>query len=121
MRLDEDKLETLRRWGEALRQAAGAESAAAGRAILLLIEEIEQLQVELSHARQRPSHVAPAPVSGKDEVVDREAAPEEPALTLPERLQQALKQDSEDAGSVMTGDRTTTSPQSWIESLRRRK
>src|SRR5689334_3993765 len=110
MRLDEDKLETLRRWGEELRQTAGAESAAAGRAILLLIEELEQLQVELSHARQQPSHVVPAPVSGEDVVGDRGAAPEEPALTLPERLQHALKQDSDDAEPA--GDRTTTSPQS---------
>jgi hypothetical protein len=120
MRLDEDKLETLRRWGRALRQAGGEEHAAAGRAILMLIEEIEQLRVELSHARRRPSPVAPAPVSGEDEVADREES-EEPALTLPERLQQSARQDSEDAGSVMASDRTPTSPQSWIESLRRGK
>jgi hypothetical protein len=121
MRLDEDQLDTLRRWGDALGQTAGEQSAAAGRAILLLIEEIEQLRVELSDARQRPSHVAPVSMSGEDEVVNREAAPEEPALTLPERLQQALKHDSDDAGSVTTGDGTTSSPQSWIESLRRGK
>ena len=39
MRLDEDKLEALRRWGRGLQQAGSEESAAAGRAILMLIAE----------------------------------------------------------------------------------
>jgi hypothetical protein len=48
--------------------------------------------------------------------------PEEPALTLHERLQRALRQDPEEAGSPMASDtKTTASAQSWIESLRRQK
>jgi hypothetical protein len=51
MRLDEEKLEALRTWGEALRQARGEELAATGRAIVMLVEEIDQLHVDLWHAR----------------------------------------------------------------------
>jgi hypothetical protein len=114
MRLDEGKLDALRRWGEALRHSDGEEHAASGRAILMLLEEIDRLQYELSHARQQPSRGTP--VMGEDAVVDHE----EPALTLHERLQRTLE-DSGEARSALTGDKTTASPQSWIESLRRRK
>ena len=37
MLLDEEKLEALRSWGERLGQAGGEESAAVGRAILMLV------------------------------------------------------------------------------------
>jgi hypothetical protein len=55
VRLDEEKLEALRSWGERLRQAGGEESAAVGRAILMLVEEIDRLHIELSHAHMQPS------------------------------------------------------------------
>src|SRR5690349_19100980 len=42
MRLDEEKLEALRTWGEKLREAKGDELPVIGRAILLLVEEIDQ-------------------------------------------------------------------------------
>jgi hypothetical protein len=47
MRLEDDRLEELRRWGRGLRDTAGEEQAAAGRAILMLIEEVERLRLEL--------------------------------------------------------------------------
>lgn len=56
MRLDEEKLEALRTWGEGLREAKGEELAATGRAILLLVEEIDQLHIDLWNARLRPSN-----------------------------------------------------------------
>jgi len=128
MRLDEDKLETLRRWGEALRQASSEEHAAVGRAILMLIEEIEQLRLDLRHVRQQLSQRA---ALSSDEAA---ADPEEPfASTLHERLQRVLTRDSdslsariepkdvEEAGSGVESDRTTRSPQSWIQALRRQK
>src|SRR5262245_39972593 len=43
--LDAEKLEVLNRWGTGLQTDARAEVAAAGRAILLLIDEIERLHV----------------------------------------------------------------------------
>ena len=51
MRLDAEKLETLRRWGHGLEIDDRDEIRSAGRAIILLIEEIERLHIDLWHAR----------------------------------------------------------------------
>jgi hypothetical protein len=51
-RLDEDKIDQLRRWGAGLTNADGDELRATGRAILLLIEEIEALHVDLWNAKE---------------------------------------------------------------------
>lgn len=50
-RLDEDKLDQLRRWGTGLAATDDQELRATGKAILLLIEEIEALHVELWNAK----------------------------------------------------------------------
>jgi hypothetical protein len=120
MALDENKVEALRRWGEGLRQAGSEELAAAGRAILLLIEEVERLRAERSPARRPPDLVSPASTGEAGEQ-------EEPASTLHERLQRALGEESgaraepmEEGAATTEGDEATTSPQSWIEALRRR-
>jgi hypothetical protein len=126
MHLDEDKLDALRRWGRGLRQLDREESAAAGRAILMLIEEIERLRLELWRAREQLSRIASA--SGSEGM---EGSAERIARTLHERLQRVLTPDSnpsaeaqhepvEESGSIQDGDGETTSPQSWIDSLRRR-
>ena len=67
-RLDEEKIEILRRWGEGLERDEREEIRAAGRAILLLIEEIEQLHVELWN--ERAAGRAGVPM---DEVLEDEA------------------------------------------------
>lgn len=54
-RLDEDKLDQLRRWGTGLAAADDQELRATGKAILLLIEEIEALHVELWNAKTAPT------------------------------------------------------------------
>jgi hypothetical protein len=59
MRLDEERLEALRSWGERLGQASGEEHAAIGRAILMLVEEIDRLHIELWHARMLPDAAQP--------------------------------------------------------------
>jgi hypothetical protein len=51
VRLDAEKLDTLRRWGHGLETDERDEIRSAGRAILLLIEEIERLHIDLWHAR----------------------------------------------------------------------
>ena len=51
-RLDEQKLEMLRTWGEGLLNDGRDELRAAGRAISMLVEEIERLHVDVWHARQ---------------------------------------------------------------------
>ncbi len=50
-RLDEDKIEQLRRWGVGLSKDGGDEFRATGKAILLLIDEIERLHVDLWNAK----------------------------------------------------------------------
>jgi hypothetical protein len=93
----------------------------------MLIAEIEQLQIDLRLAREQLSRVGPP---SSDEAGGN---PEEPfASTLHERLQRVLGQDSEssprtrpqsgeESGSDMGTDRTTTSPQAWLETLRRHR
>jgi hypothetical protein len=62
-RLDEQKLEMLRAWGEGLSSDNREELRAAGKAILLLIEEIELLNVDLWHAREPGTEERPLDVS----------------------------------------------------------
>jgi hypothetical protein len=50
-RLDEAKIETLRIWGEGLSGDPRDEVRAAGRAITMLVEEIERLNVDLWNER----------------------------------------------------------------------
>jgi hypothetical protein len=60
VRLDENKIETLRVWGEGLCADPRDEVRAAGKAITLLVEEIERLNVDLWNARaQVPETLAP--------------------------------------------------------------
>jgi hypothetical protein len=60
-RLDEQKLEMLRAWGEGLSSDKRDELRAAGKAILMLIEEVELLNVDLWHARE-PGTEPPSPL-----------------------------------------------------------
>ncbi len=61
-RLDEEKLETLRSWGAGLSADGRDELRAAGKAILILVEEIDRLQVDLWR-----SHDGGAPVVGGEQ------------------------------------------------------
>jgi hypothetical protein len=124
MRLDEDMLEELRRWGRGLRDARSEEQAAAGRAILMLIEEIERLRLELLRAREQGSREGQA----GDVVVEDTGGRLAP--TLQERLQRALTRDSDsidgrpEPAEEETGwkrEEASTSPEAWIESLRRQE
>lgn len=124
MRLDEPKLEELRRWGQALREAAREESVAAGRAIVMLIEELERLRLELRRARDQLETVDPV---SNNEV---DAGPEDPvASALQGRLQRVLVRDSgqsrpepvDETDLTVESDSETTSAHSWIETLRRQK
>jgi hypothetical protein len=127
MRLDELKLEELRRWGQALREAGGEESCAAGRAILMLIEEVERLGLELGRARDQLERADP--VSNNE--VDAEMG-DPVASALHGRLQRAVARDSDqsvaappepDDGTDPSeeSNNETTSAHSWIETLRRHK
>jgi hypothetical protein len=50
-RLDDERLEMLRTWGAGLANDNREEVRAAGKAITILIEEIERLQVDIWNAR----------------------------------------------------------------------
>jgi hypothetical protein len=116
MRLDEEKLEALRGWGEGLQRAESEELSATGRAILMLVEEITHLHVELWHARLQET------VSTDDSTGTEE---ESVGSSLRGRLQRAVRGQRSPAasGSSEQGSDTETdrSAQSWIESLRPQK
>lgn len=67
-RLDEERLEILRSWGAGLATDEREELRAAGKAITILIDEIERLHVDLWHAR-RPVQ-APAGEGGTESAAD---------------------------------------------------
>jgi hypothetical protein len=62
-RLDEERLEILRSWGAGLSSDHREELRAAGRAITVLIEEIDRLHVDLWHARADERRIPEAPVT----------------------------------------------------------
>lgn len=53
-RLDEAKIEQLRAWGAGLYADGNDDFRATGKAILLLIEEIERLHIDLWNAKSAP-------------------------------------------------------------------
>ena len=114
MQLDEDKLEALRRWGQALRDADSEERAAAGRAILMLLEEVDRLRLELLRTREQLR----LDDSGSTEFTEDMGG--ELASTVHERLQPPPGSERElVAGSDTDWERATTSREAWIETLRR--
>jgi len=117
VRLDEEKLEALRSWGASLRQAGGEKYAAVGRAILMLVDEIDRLHVELRHARLEPGGETPADTDGP--AVDEE---EPVALSLQARLQRVLRRGEADPAGRSLSDAEedgTSSAEAWIAALRR--
>lgn len=67
-RLDEERIDMLRRWGEGLERDDRDEVRAAGRAIMLLIEEVEQLHVDLWNLRSQGGAAEPLEEGGEPEV-----------------------------------------------------
>ena len=97
-RLDEERLEILRTWGTGLSTSGRDELRAAGKAIVMLIEEIDRLQADVwmagEAAVQRARLAAATPVP--DPEPEPEHVPEPPrievdsaetiALSLSERI-----------------------------------
>lgn len=118
-RLDEERLETLREWGSGLSTSARDELRAAGKAILMLVDEIDRLEADLWNARADAKQAAvkaatplepvqaptpPPPVPAPEPApAPRERRPPkvEPsqvlALTLSERIAQGRPAPSEPA------------------------
>jgi hypothetical protein len=126
MRLDEAKLGELGHWAHALREAGDEGSRASGRAILMLIEELERLHLELLRAREQLGRLGP------ESNADFDAGPEDTvALALHARLHRVGQNADQDVAAQPTPpgvanpnaapDGDTTSARSWIETLRRQK
>ena len=85
-RLDEERIEMLRSWGTGLSTSARDELRAAGKAILMLIDEVERLQVDVWNARaalnQSTEQRSSQSLAGalRDRLAQR-AIPEEPSST----------------------------------------
>jgi hypothetical protein len=76
--LDAEKLQVLARWAAGLRTDEREELAAAGRAIELLIEEIERLHVLLWERQLYPDPAAP-PDDGSVPAAETDGHPDVPA------------------------------------------
>jgi hypothetical protein len=92
--LDAEKLDVLRRWGGGLQEDGREEVAAAGRAILLLIEEIERLHVLLWDRKLYPDAPVEEPVALEPET--EAAAPEGDEEHVPETLSERLRRGPRD-------------------------
>lgn len=90
--LDDEKLSLLAKWAAGLRGDARAEVAAAGRAIELLIDEVERLNVLLWQGPLSSVPTAPEPVPGQAGA-DAEAEVLQPLRT---RISAALKRARSD-------------------------
>ena len=88
--LDEQKISVLRTWGAGLERDEREEVAAAGRAILLLVDEVEQLHVDLWHARTSAAAAEPPPEEPA-EVEEPEPEPEPTRLSLGATLRHRLR------------------------------
>jgi hypothetical protein len=67
-RLDEDKINQLRAWGSGLAANGSDDLRATGKAILLLIEEIERLHIDLWNAKSAQEEEQPDPSEVEDQV-----------------------------------------------------
>ena len=88
-RLDDEKLETLRSWGTGLAADGRPELRAAGKAILILVQEIERLQVDVWHPHQE----TPEPNAGSTTELSLETLAEEflHSARLPSELDSTLR------------------------------
>jgi hypothetical protein len=102
-RLDEERLEILRSWGAGLAGDSREELRAAGKAITILVEEIERLHVELWHAKAAPT-VRPAEAGVQPQQPQPEPAAPEPvssqalATSLRDRIRAAIAPRSAQEG-----------------------
>jgi hypothetical protein len=85
-RLDEERLEVLRAWGTGLATDTRAELRAAGKAIVILVEEIDQLQVEVREARDARNRSLDGASAGEAQHEPVETVSQSPGKSLRERL-----------------------------------
>ncbi len=91
-RLDEERLETLRNWGAGLSMSARDELRAAGKAILMLVDEIDRLEADLWNARAAAKQAAAAAASEAAREQAPAAPPEPTAPPTRERSEQPARE-----------------------------
>ena len=97
-RLDEERLEILRNWGAGLAMDGREELRAAGKAIMILIDEIELLYVDLWHERGATLQPREAGEAGEADPETAEIAPSQGLVrALQNRLKGIRSQSSTDA------------------------
>ena len=99
-RLDEERLETLRNWGAGLSSSARDELRAAGKAILMLVDEIDRLEADLWNARAEAKLAAAAAAAEEprtERAPEREAGPtrEVPAERPPRKRRTPVVEPSQ--------------------------
>lgn len=87
-RLDEERIEILRRWGAGLALDGREELRAAGKAITVLVEEIDLLLIDLWNTRVERDERTGAPVPGlaetlSERLVARRTTPPVPDHSTP--------------------------------------
>jgi hypothetical protein len=93
--MKEEEFDALRDWGEALSRDGRPEVAAAGKAIEILVAEIDRLEIELWHARvgvarQPVEESAPASESGRDGAVPLDTELEAEVRSARSRMRRLL-------------------------------
>jgi hypothetical protein len=100
--LDAEKLAVLRRWGTGLQTDGREEVSAAGKAILLLIEEIERLHVLVWDRRLYPDVPVPQP-SSSPEAEEEGVSPQTTYQALRDRLRRRLDEPGSTHGEPSPG------------------
>jgi hypothetical protein len=86
-RIDEERIEVLRKWGAGLATDTRAELRAAGKAILILIDEIERLQVD---AQRAPAQANPPLINASNRAAEQDAVEAELSQSLGTSLRERL-------------------------------
>lgn len=99
--MDAERISELRRWGRRLqeRERAGEELRAAGRAILMLVDEIESLRLALTE-RRKPEPDGPSPPVDDERAEPMDFAGEEQVPGLGHWLKRTFGSGSVEADAV---------------------
>lgn len=83
--MDDVQERELRQWGEALGESSDTERRAMGKAILMLLDQIESLKTSLAEAQPQPFALPEVAVPASHDAVDEDTA----TINLRDRLRAA--------------------------------
>ncbi len=83
--MDDDQERELRQWGEALAESSDSERRAMGKAIVMLLDQIESLKTSLAEAQPEPFALPEVPLPVSQDAVDEDTA----TINLRDRLRAA--------------------------------